>query len=431
MKRPSKTLKMSALCALIGVGGGSKAICSIALAVGGTLNALAVPGVSNVVLHPQQPGSARLEVSYDLEDEPGIITFDVLTNGVSIGLANVSAASGDVNRLVLPGARKFIWRPDKSWPGHVIEDGSVRVAVTAWATNAPPNVMVVDLSGNGNVSFFEDMVQLPGGGLTNLRYRTTSMAFRKIPARGVNWRMGSPETELGRGASEALHWAAFSEDYYMGVYPVTQKQFALVCNGSDPSSNKGDLNPVEKVLWSEVMGSDSWPVDDAVGSGSFMGRLRAMAPLKFILPTEAQWEYACRAGCGAPLYTGKPLTTNDKRFCPNADEIGWFGDENKGSNGNTTTTRPVGLKAPNAWGLHDMVGNVNEYCLDWHGDYDLTSAMDPKGAPSGSRRVVRGGDWWYRASHLRSAYRQSHLPTSRGDTVGFRVACPAVVLEGN
>ena len=411
-----------------------KAVGIVAVA-GCAFTAFAVPSVSNVTMKPASAGSSRLEVSYDLADEPAIVTFDIHTNGVSIGLANVTYASGDVNHIVSPGLqRKFIWRPDRSWPGHIIKDGSVTAVVTAWATNAPPNIMVVDLNGNGDISFYEDIAQLPDGGLENDKYRTTSMVFRKIPARGVNWRMGVPKTEIGSGDVDTTHWVGFSEDYYMGIYEVTQKQYHLM-TGQSPSKFKGDMLPVEKVAWTDhIRGYKYWPESGHnVDDWSFLGKLRACVAnrIAFDLPTEAQWEYACRAGTGTSLNSGTSVSSTGTEEDANLDELGWYGAEGAGNSHNTT--HRVGLKKENGWGLYDMHGNVFEWCLDFYGDYDKSVTLDPPGveADSQQRRILRGGSWYDRASSARSGYRTGSAQNKNSDNRGFRVACPAVVAVGN
>ena len=398
------------------------------------MSAMAVPVVSDVTMNPQSAGSAKLKVSYTLTGEPGIVTFDIQTNGVSIGLANVWGAAGDVNHVIQPGARSFVWRPDRSWPGHVVTDGSVTAVVTAWATNAPPNVMVIDLNGNGDISFYEDVAQLPDGGLANDRYRTTSMVFRKIPARGVNWRMGVPKSEVGSGNVDTTHWVGLSEDYYMGIYEVTQKQYAMML-GTPPSRFVGDMLPVEKVAWTDhIRGYKYWPASGHdVDDWGFLGKLRTCVNgrIAFDLPTEAQWEYACRAGTGSSLNDGTSVVATGTEADANLAKLGWYGAEGDGNS--DSTTHRVGLKEPNAWGLYDMHGNVYEWCLDYLGDYDASVTVDPPGPASESsqKRVLRGGSWYDRAPNARSGARTGSAQANKSDNRGFRVACPAVVASGN
>jgi formylglycine-generating enzyme required for sulfatase activity len=149
---------------------------------------------------------------------------------------------------------------------------------------------------------------------------------------------------------------------------------------------------VETVSWSD--------------SQSFVAKLNEKVPgTTFALPTEAQWEYACRAG-----------STTDPA---NLDEVAWY-DDNSGSK-----THPVGEKKANAWGVYDMLGNVWEWCADWYGDYPKGDVTDPTGPTSGSVRVLRGGSWFYNAAYSRSAHRDSCDPAARGRSYGFRVVVGA------
>ena len=135
---------------------------------------------------------------------------------------------------------------------------------------------------------------------------------------------------------------------------------------------------------------------------------------KFDLPTEAQWEYACRAGTTTSLNSGKNITSNGS--CYNLDEVGWY------SNNSDGYTHEVGQKKPNAWGIYDMHGNVWEWCRDWYGDYPSASVTDPTGPNGGSNRVLRGGSWFSDARDCRSADRINYYPGSRSNELGFRLA---------
>ncbi|MBE7517289.1 MAG: SUMF1/EgtB/PvdO family nonheme iron enzyme [Chloracidobacterium sp.] len=207
------------------------------------------------------------------------------------------------------------------------------------------------------------------------------MQFAFIPA--GTFEMGEPA---------ASHTVTISKDFYIGKYEVTQAQWQAV-TGSNPSYIKqcGQNCPVEAVSW-----------DDAQ---VFIAKLNAKNDgFVYSLPTEAQWEYAARAG-----------TTGDYGGTGNLDEMGWY-DKNSGS-----TSHPVGQKQPNAFGLYDMHGNVWEWCQDWYGDYPKESVTDPKGAASGQYRVLRGGSWLSYATNARSAYRIVNAPDVRDDYIGFRV----------
>jgi formylglycine-generating enzyme required for sulfatase activity len=217
--------------------------------------------------------------------------------------------------------------------------------------------------------------------------------------------MGSPETEKGRQENETQHEVTISKDYYLGVHEVTQAQYETVM-GKNPSHFQGakvgnenaDL-PVENVSW-----------DDAV---EFCKKLSDLPEEKkagrvYRLPTEAQWENACRAGSKTAYLFG-----DEEGLLP---EYGWF---NRNSSNRTHT---VGLLEPNAWGLYDMHGNVWEWCSDWYGEYPKGAVRNPTGPKVGSDRVCRGGSWDFEAANCRSAFRNWNYPSLRLDYYGLRVA---------
>jgi len=228
-------------------------------------------------------------------------------------------------------------------------------------------------------------------------------AFRWCPA--GTFTMGSPEGELGRFSDEKQHQVTLRRGFWMLETEVTQAMWKGI-TGSNPSHFKGDKLPVEQVSWEDCQ--------------KFIEQLNELkvAPsgYRFSLPTEAQWEYACRAGTTTALNSGKNLT-DEKYNCPNLNELGWYYwlNENK-------TTHAVGQKKSNSWGLFDMHGNVWEWCLDWYGDYPNGSVTDPTGASSGSLRVLRGGGWLSDARDCRSAHRNGNDPSNRRISIGVRLS---------
>ena len=262
--------------------------------------------------------------------------------------------------------------------------------------------------------------------LSNDTCRTTELWLRRIP-KGT-FIMGSPEgeVEVGRYSGETQHQVTLTEDFYIGVFEITQKQYSLI-QGSNPSYYKGDTRPVENVSYDTIRGTGStagagWPsYGHAVDSGSFLGKLRAKTGQTFDLPTEAQWEYACRAGTTTALNTGKNLTSTDKDSA--MAEAGRYNyNQNDGKGGYSSNHTKVGSYLPNAWGLYDMHGNVWEWCLDWlKSDLGSSAVTDPKGTNSGSGRVLRGGSWHSNALYCRSAYRYISHPSGNGSDYGFRV----------
>ncbi|MBO4545736.1 MAG: SUMF1/EgtB/PvdO family nonheme iron enzyme, partial [Verrucomicrobia bacterium] len=217
--------------------------------------------------------------------------------------------------------------------------------------------------------------------------------------------MGSPEDELDRRDNEVQHEVTLTQGYWLGKYEVTQAQYKAV-TGENPSHFSGGNNPVEMVNWEDAMAFCAKLTTAAKASG------KLPEGYEFTLPTEAQWEYACRAGTTTALNSGKNLSNGT--VCPEMDEVGWYADKR---------TYPVGQKQPNAWGLYDMHGNVWEWCLDWYGDYPTSSMTDPWGPGSGKERILRGGCWQNSARYSRSAYRSYGNPGGDGNSrSGFRVA---------
>jgi formylglycine-generating enzyme required for sulfatase activity len=201
--------------------------------------------------------------------------------------------------------------------------------------------------------------------------------------------------EKAGDAETPQHKVSIGKSFYLGKYEVTQTQWTAVM-GSNPSHFKGQNNPVERVSW-----------DDAQ---EFINRLNQKeGHTRYRLPTEAEWEYAVRAG-----------TTSTYFFGDDADQLGSYAW--KGNSGDTT--HPVGQKQPNAWGLYDMYGNVWEWVQDWYGEeyYSGSPSIDPRGPSSGSSRVVRGGGWYCSAADCRSAERRGNSPGYRSDILGFRLA---------
>jgi formylglycine-generating enzyme required for sulfatase activity len=209
--------------------------------------------------------------------------------------------------------------------------------------------------------------------------------------------MGSPKGEAGRDNDEVQHRVKLTKGFWMGKYEVTQKQWTAVL-GTNPSHFKGDNLPVEKVSWNDVQ--------------RFLGELNAKIGNtdggQMALPTEAQWEYACRAGEQGP-YSGGTI-----------DEVAWYDDNSGGE------THSVGKKKPNAWGLYDMHGNVMEWCADRYGEYPEGLLTDPSGPLMGSYRVGRPGCWVLDASGCRAADRDYYTPSLTFRGLGFRVARSSV-----
>ena len=284
--------------------------------------------------------------------------------------------------------------------------------------------LVVDLSGGPNAESYPVMYSKAGPDLSDDTCRTTQLWLRRIP-KGT-FVMGSPEGEGGRGKNEIQHEVTLTQDYYMGVFECTQRQWQLVM-GINPSNYQGNCRPVECVSYNEIRGEEEgagWPYHQRVDATSFMGKLRSKTGWAFDLPTEAQWEYACRAETTTALNSGKNLTSLGQDAA--MDEVGRYHyNQSDGKGGYTSKHTKVGSYLPNAWGLYDMHGNIGEWCLDWYGSYGTASVEDPVGPTTGSDRVYRGGNWNCIAGICRSASLGRCHPSGNNndDCRGFRVAC--------
>jgi formylglycine-generating enzyme required for sulfatase activity len=315
--------------------------------------------------------------------------------------------------------------------------------------------MVIDLNGGMEASSYSitNLTAMPLGGWTD-EYKTTKLVLRKIP-KGT-FVMGDRSTDYPDAEDVGLHSVTLTKDFYIGVFEVTQRQWELVM-GNRPSyftnSSCYASRPVEWVSYYEIRenplpvidvydpgypgrqdaGSDDpavdWPSNSMVNAFSFMGKLRARTGLLTLdLPTEAQWEYACRAGTTTALNTG--YNRNGSNIDPRMDVAGRYagnGANLYGAERSVDTfggTAKVGSYLPNTWGLYDMHGNVQEWCLDWYGasPQPPDAQTDPEGAASGCERVTRGGDCFTpaRCFHLQSRF--GIKPVARINGLGFRAA---------
>lgn len=326
----------------------------------------ATPQVKNVKAFQQYPWG-RVYITYEVVGDivaslgnSEVLPFLVIAakdkmTGQTYAEALESYLSGDTGTA--PGVHKVVW--DICAQGVTINSDKVAFIVQYY-----DEYLVIDLSAGANATSYPVtyLVGAPAGGWTD-DYKTNKLVLRRIPAGTFKMQNESKVT--------------LTRSFYMGVFEVTQKQYQLV-TGANPSYFRGDMLPVEKVSYDIIRGSSigaKWPSSSAVNSSSFMGKLRARTGIDFDLPTEAQWEYACRAGTTTTYGYGNAANGNYM----------WYKDNS------SSKTHPVGLKSANPWGLYDMHGNVSEWCLDWSGT--LTYGTDPKGPSSGLRRVLRGGCW--------------------------------------
>ncbi|MDG1354948.1 MAG: DUF5011 domain-containing protein, partial [Opitutales bacterium] len=240
----------------------------------------------------------------------------------------------------------------------------------------------------------------------------SSLNLKMIWVTSGTYNMGTPSGEGGRGADENQTQVTLSRGFYLGKYEVTQAEYEAVMTGNSDGidatpSNFADHSdrPVERVKYGDIQ--------------VFIQRLNEQmsssipAGWGYVLPTEAQWEYACRAGTSTAYSWGGSIASSDANY-------NWDGDYNTGSD--YQQTRDIGQYSPNALGFYDMHGNVREWVADWYGEYAVGPLTDPAGATSGSNRVIRGGAWWDTGIYLRSGARYSEDLNHANGGVGFRIA---------
>lgn len=223
----------------------------------------------------------------------------------------------------------------------------------------------------------------------------SGIEFALVPAGGFV--MGSPADEVGRDKSEGPAHTVSMDSFYLGIYEVTQRQWEKIMGGNPSSFKSGDTYPIENVSW--------------IDAQKFVQRLSKKTGLPYRLPTEAEWEYACRAGTQTPFYSGSDNET--------LSEYAWF-EANSGGE-----TNPVGTRLANRWGLFDMHGNVSEWVGDGRRGYLTREEHNPQGPPNAFNAIHRGGAWLYPAYMCRSAKRITADKGFSTHIIGFRVAMDA------
>jgi formylglycine-generating enzyme required for sulfatase activity len=321
-----------------------------------------------------------------------------------LGDANITQLQGVA--WVDPGVAAHDVR-DGNLSGDVTVSGSVDVNTTGTYTLT---YTVSDAAGN-QATLTRTVNIVEGQASTHTADLNASVALEMIWVEPGTFTMGSPTTEAGRSSSETQHEVTLTQGFYLGKYEVTQAQYEVVMTGNTDSlsatpsqwPNNPD-RPVEQVSWEDIQ--------------VFLTRLNAQQAgnipegWAYVLPTEAQWEYACRAGTTTAYSWGDSITTDNANY-------NWDGGANDGND--FKQTRDVGQYAANPWGFFDMHGNVWEWTADWYTAYSSGAQTDPEGPATGSHRVTRGGSWYITGTTLRSARRDYSNPSYRGSHIGFRV----------
>ena len=384
--------------------------------------AAAVPHVDPAgVVFAKEAGSKWATITYTLSGAPAIVTLDIETNTldnaagewVSIGGENVQTVQWAANKIVrdLNSKQTIRWKAAQDWPDRTVATNRIRAVLTLWTTNAPPDWLVVGLEKEDDVRFYASSNFVPYG-IGSDYNRTKAMVMRKIPAAGVPWMMGSPDNEAYRAPErEIQHGVMFTEDYYMGIYELTQAQvrnagYVESCAGY-VGYDDSDIHPADMLHMTNTRGCTGNPLTSTtwwpqsghtnVSSSSIIGKFRSKTGLAGLdLPTESQWEYACRAG------TTTPYNIDTKKH--SISEFCWCDPDSKVTckeNGTAgKKTNAVGKLLPNAWGLYDMHGNVAELCLDRLTlTNDYTKAFPPDYALRGMVVDPAGGEFCTEVLH--------------------------------
>ena len=393
------------------------------LFVGMTVAVQAAVSVSDVVCTPRFPWNGKVDIDYTVgSDNPNedicvlATAFDKDAN-VPIRVVTLTG-EGAAQQPVKPGRHRLTWDAAADHPGLATTALRVDLVALSGLQNNHRLYLIIDLSGGPEadsypVSYLESV---PEGGWSD-EYKTTKLVLRRIlPG---TFRMGSPAGEYGRNNDETLHYVTLTQPYYIGVFEMTQKQWELVM-GENPSRYIGDARPVENLSYQMIRGSSAglgWPIDDEVDADSLLGRLRKRTGLRLDIPTEAQWECACRAGTDSALPNGKDVT--EKNVAEIARYAGNWQDGKGGYSGAHTT---VGSYLPNNWGLYDVIGNVCEACRDGWGSLSAADAVDPKGSADGRSRANRSC-WAVDGVNLtRSARRSGGYNDTRYGALGCRLS---------
>lgn len=365
--------------------------------------------VEDVSAHQRYPWNGKVDIDFLIDCTDTSADFKVTVECTDhVGNTNIAMKTiMDKNTSTVAtaftlkaGKHRLTWDADADMPNMKLESVSFAVFANILGETETAEYLVIDLSVGSTATSYPvtTMTGVPSGGWTD-EYKTTKLVMRRCPA-----------------GADPLGRYTLTEDFYAGVFEITQKQWELVMGASKNwSSNDGLGNtyPAYGVSYNDIRGSSDgskWPSSPAVDLTSFIGKLRTKTGLSGLdLPTEAQWEYACRAGTTTTYNTGDSETA--------LANAGWYSGNANG------TTHAAGLKTANAWGLYDMHGNVMEWCLDWHDYTDLLTGSDPVGAASGSRRLMRGGCYGSATSvdSTASSFRYSHNPSGAYTTFGFRL----------
>ena len=394
------------------------------------------PVISDVVVRQRWPWSRLVDIDYTLNNGDPDLSADITISAYNGSQATPlylpeESLSGDLYE-VKEGAKRIVWDPTKSaYTNELIMNFCVNI--TAQKT---PAYMIINLTESIEPSnrieyVYQDDARLATDGIwydvtNNPAYSTTNLVMRRVSAGTYTM-----------GENSGTKTVTISKGFYIGVFEVTQSQWTNIMGSSwsfrftNPLYNAS--RPAEKVSFDDIRGSGSgnnWPSDSSVDSSSFIGKLRERTSLNTLdLPTEAQWEYACRADTTTYYNDGIAGTSSSQ-----LDVLGRYRYNGGFLNGGTTSppdnaglengSAMVGSYLANNWGLYDTHGNVWEWCLDWY-SATLEGGTDPLGPSSNpdSKRVIRCGGWSAQTADCRSARRNGYTKSVQHEAIGFRLKC--------
>ena len=375
------------------------------------LDASAATSVENVTVRQHWPWNGLVDIDYEIVTDDPSATFLVYPKGEDRRLgtkAVMRTLSGDgADGPVGPGVHRLVWDAKADMPGFHTPD----FAVSIQTVTADAEYLVVDLSGGTNAVTFPVHYSPTGPDIANDKCRTTELWLRLVlPG---TFTMGSPADEKFRWSNEVQHQVTLTRPFYLGVFELTQTQWALVMGTTSVFQYTGPCRPVDNASFAQVRGVSANGVgnaDDDIAAASFFGVLRSKASLPFDLPTESQWEYACRAGTTTAWNDGTSVIASGSGGSgftdDNLNRVGRNACNTSDGQESYTQHTKVGLYRPNAWGFYDMHGNVREWCRDaYRAQWSSLALIDPVGGDGSSDRVLRGGSYTCYPSASRSASR--------------------------
>ena len=395
-------------------------------------SAFAVVSVENVTCRQRYPWNGLVDIDYEIVSDNPDATFFIYPKGedrrtgTPIVMRTLSGDGADSSAVGV-GKHRMLWDAKADMPGFQTSD----FVLTLQTISSGAQYLVVDLSGGTNAVTYPIHYSTTPPDTGSERCRTTELWLRLVMP--CMFQMGSPANEQFRQDSETQHQVTLTRPYYIGIFELTQHQWGLISGNTNVVKFAGACRPVDAVSYDEIRGADKgaqWPVASGVDADSFMGILSRKTGLNFDLPTEAQWECACRAGTTTPWNNGQQGKYSSY-------EHQWDSGQNSAllvlgrckcnlddQHDSFVEHTSVGRYNANAWGLYDMHGNVREWVRDSYAVLLAEAQIDPVGGSS-SGRCARGGCYLNYALDCRAASRcgfEASTKSSDGG-IGFRVAC--------